>query len=175
MKAMFVGRGEVAYEDAVESDFEDLFQAHRRPAYRLALLLCGGDAPLAEDAVSQAFADVLPRWRAGGIEDFGTYLRRCVVNDVRRTQRRRALLRRAQPWLLDAPRGGVEEDVVRQQVLWTALRLLPEKQRTAIVLRYYEGLPVDEVADAMGTTAGTAKAHLSRGRTRLRVLLEESP
>ena len=172
---MFTERGQISYDRAVESEFEALFEVHRGPAYRLALLLCSGDAALAEDAVSQAFADVLPRWRTGGIDDFGAYLRRCVVNDIKRTMRRRTLLRRAEPRLLDTGRGAMDEDVVYQQVVWTALRMLPEKQRTAVVLHYYEALPVEGVAEAMGTTVGTTKAHLSRGRERLRLLLEVHP
>ena len=52
--------------------------------------------------------------------------------------------------------------------------LLPLKQRTAVVLHYYEDLSLEAIATAMGTSVGTAKAHLSRGRDRLRELLEES-
>ena len=166
---MFV---EVAYEDAVETEFEELFEVHRRPAYRLALLLCGGDAPLAEDTVSEAFAAVLPRWRAGTVEDFGAYLRRCVVNEVRRTFRRRALFRRMESQLVDSSTSAVDDDVVRRQVVWAALQKLPVKQRTAVVLHYYEALSMEDVSIVMGTTVGTTKAHISRGRDRLRLLLE---
>ena len=56
--------------------------------------------------------------------------------------------------------------------LWEALRELPQKQRTAVVLFYYQDMPIGEVAETMGTTTGTVKAHLSRGRDRLRVALE---
>ena len=66
-----------------------------------------------------------------------------------------------------------EDNVVRRELVWDALRTLPVKQRTAFVLRYYEALPVEDVAAAMGTSVGTAKSHLSRGRDRLRALLEE--
>ena len=57
--------------------------------------------------------------------------------------------------------------------LLQALATLPLKQRTAVVLFYYEDRPLEDVADVMGTTVGTAKAHLSRGRDRLRDLLEQ--
>jgi DNA-directed RNA polymerase specialized sigma24 family protein len=40
-------------------------------------------------------------------------------------------------------------------------------------LFYLQDLPVDDVAEAMGTSTGTAKAHLSRGRDRLRELLDD--
>ena len=162
---------------AVEGNdtFEDLFQAHKGYAYRLALLLCGGDTATAEDAVSEAFAQVLPRWRAGGIDDFGAYVRRAVVNQVKRTFLRRGFQRRSEAMLDAGPSHGPEEQVVRRQTVWAALRSLPAKQRTAVVLHYYEALPVDEVAYVMGTSVGTAKSHLSRGRDRLRELLGDRP
>ena len=78
---MFTDSGEISYDRPVENEFEALLEVHRGPAYRLALLLCSGDVALAEDAVSQAFADVLPRWRAGGIDDFGAYLRDDVASN----------------------------------------------------------------------------------------------
>jgi len=163
-------------EDRTASHFGELFEAHHLSAFRLALLLSGGETATAEDAVSEAFARVFPRWQAGAVEDFGAYLRRSVVNQVKRTMARRVIDRRAQPLVVD-PSAGVptmEEQVLHRQSVWAALRTLPPRQRTAVVLRYYEALSVEEIAEWTGTTAGTAKAHLSRGRQRLRMLLEES-
>jgi len=155
--------------------FDELYEAHRQRAYRLALLLCGGEQPLAEDALSEAFIRVFPKWRGGHIDDFGPYLRRAVVNEVKRTFSRRALQRRSEPPLDPDAVAMVspEDQVVRRHIVWSALRTLPVKQRTAFVLRYYEGLSVEHVADAMGTSVGTTKSHLSRGRERLRELLED--
>jgi len=155
--------------------FDELYEAHRRRAYRLALLLCGGERAIAEDALSEAFIRVIPKWTRGHIDDFGPYLRRAVVNEVKRIFTRRGLQRRTEPPLdLDAVTlPSPEDQVVRREVVWSALQALPVKQRTAFVLRYYEALPVEEVAHAMGTSVGTAKSHLSRGRERLRALLEE--
>ena len=118
---------------------------------------------------------LLPRWQAGDIEDFGAYLRRAVVNQVKRTFLRRGWQRRSESMLDRVPTLSPEEQVVRQQLVWSALRTLTPRQRTAVVLHYYEALPVDEVAYAMGTSVGTAKSHLSRGRDRLRELLGERP
>jgi len=166
---------EAEQADGAAVGFDELYEAHRQRAYRLALLLCGGDRALAEDALSEAFIRVFPKWRGGHVEDFGPYLRRAVVNEVKRTFARRGLQRRSEPPVdLDAVTlASPEEQVVRRHLVWAALQSLPVKQRTAFVLRYYEALPVEEVADAMGTSVGTAKSHLSRGRDRLRALLEE--
>jgi len=155
-----------------DAAFEALFDAHHAGAYRLAMLLAGGEAALAEDAVSEAFVQVLPRWRAGSVDDFGPYLRRVVVNQVKRAFRTRALVRRHQP-LFEVGSITTEDQVVRKQIVWAALQALPPKQRAAVVLHYYEALPLDEVAAAMGTSLGTAKSNLARGREHLRPLLEE--
>jgi RNA polymerase sigma factor (sigma-70 family) len=155
--------------------FDELYSAHRQGAYRLALLLCGGERPLAEDALSEAFIRVFPKWNGGHVDDFGPYLRRAVVNEVKRMFLRRGLQRRSEPPLdaADVTLASPEDHVLRRQLVWSALRSLPVKQRTAFVLRYYEALSINEVAAAMGTSVGTAKSHLSRGRDRLRTVLEE--
>lgn len=147
-----------------------LYDTHQATAYRLALLLTGNDAALAEDIVSDAFVAVYPRWRDGHVEHFEQYLLRTVTNRVKGNFRRLAVERRhaaAQP---EALAGFDQPDIDAD--LWEALRELPQKQRTAVVLFYYQDMPIEEVAETMGTTTGTVKAHLSRGRDRLRVALE---
>src|SRR5205823_4098427 len=67
---------------------------HRAGAYRLALLLTGNNAPLAEDIVSDAFVAVYPRWRDGKVEHFEPYLLRTVANRVKGSFRRLAVERR---------------------------------------------------------------------------------
>ncbi len=161
--------------DQVERDdvaFGELFDEHHAGAYRLAMLVSGGESALAEDAVSEAFAQVLPRWRDGHVDDFGPYLRRAVVNQVKRAYRRRALMRRHEPMPV-ASHGSHEDQIIRSQTVWAALRALPNKQRLAVVLHYYEALPLESIAAMMDTSVGTAKSNLSRGRERLRPLLEE--
>ena len=55
------------------------------------------------------------------------------------------------------------------------LRALPPRQRTAIVLRYWEDLSGEDAARAMGCTPGTVKAAASRGLARLRDLSQAAP
>jgi RNA polymerase sigma factor (sigma-70 family) len=55
--------------------------------------------------------------------------------------------------------------------MWTALRKLPAKQRVAVVLRYYEGLSVEETANVLGVREGTVKSNTSRGLAKLEELL----
>ena len=55
--------------------------------------------------------------------------------------------------------------------LWQALLLLSERQRTAIVLRYYEDLAEARIAEVMRCPVGTVKSLVSRGLDRLRELV----
>ena len=56
--------------------------------------------------------------------------------------------------------------------LVTALAVLSEKQRGAVVLHHAAGYSVKEIAEILGSTPAAIKVHLSRGRRRLRTLLE---
>jgi RNA polymerase sigma factor (sigma-70 family) len=55
-----------------------------------------------------------------------------------------------------------------------ALHGLPERQREAIVLRYYAGLSEDEVAAAMCISRGAVKSHTARGMSALGAVLEQA-
>jgi RNA polymerase sigma factor (sigma-70 family) len=55
----------------------------------------------------------------------------------------------------------------------TALRGLPDRQRQAIVLRYYADLSEAEIADAMQISRGAVKSHTARGMAALRAALEQ--
>ena len=51
----------------------------------------------------------------------------------------------------------------QQREVIDALRELPHRQRNALVLRYYEEMGIDEIADAMGISRNSVKTHLQRG------------
>ena len=58
-------------------------------------------------------------------------------------------------------------------MLQAAIEQLPTRQRVALVLRYYGGLPLDEIATAMGCALGTVKSTLHAAHTRLALDIEE--
>lgn len=155
--------------------FAAVFNAHHRRAVRLAYLMVG-DHHQAEDIVSDAFAKVYVQWRKGRVEDVGAYLRRAVANEANSKLRRRYLERREASKRSGDARGVrmVDEHAAEQDQVWQAIQRLPERQRAAVVLRYYEDLPEAQVADVLGVSVGTVKSQTSRGLARLQELLATS-
>lgn len=154
------------------TDFAEVFADHHDAALRLAYLLCG-DPHRAEDAVADAFVKVFRRWGRGRVDNPGAYVRRSVVNEVNSRFRRLALERREASKRSGDDRGarGLQEQAADSDELFAALRLLPDRQRTAIVLRFYEDLSEREAAEAMAVSVGTVKSSVSRGLAKLRVTL----
>ncbi len=78
----------------------------------------------------------------------------------------------------DAPGGDGDADGVRiehdeRRRIWAACRALPEAQRTAVVLRYYEQLEYAEIAELTGVREGSVRSRVSRGLAALRTTLGE--
>jgi RNA polymerase sigma-70 factor (sigma-E family) len=153
---------------AEQGRLADLYARHAPAAGRLAYLLTG-DSHLAEDLTQEAFVRAFGRFRdLRQPEAFEWYLRRTVVNLTRSHFRRRRterdyLARQARREELTLPADPGERDA-----MWHVLQQLPPKQRTAIVLRYYEDLSDAQVAHAMGCPIGTVKSLIHRGLERLR-------
>jgi RNA polymerase sigma-70 factor (sigma-E family) len=151
----------VASEPWAES-FVDLYRAERVAMVRLAFLLTGGDAA-AEELVHDAFLSLHRRWDR--VENPGGYLRTTVVNACRSHQRRHAIgdrvLPRSVPDVIDAP-----------DELADAIGRLPERQRAAVVLRYYADLPEAEIAATLGCGIPAVKSLLHRALGTLREVIE---
>lgn len=161
--------------DTRADDFASVYRVHHRRAVGLAYLLLS-DPNQAEDVVAEAFAKVYVRWRRGDVRDVGGYLRRAVVNEANSKLRRRYLERRVAQQRSGDERGVrlVDEHAADRDEVWQALRRLPDRQRAAVVLRYFEDLSEAETAEVLGCSVGTVKSQTSRGMARLRQLLTGS-
>jgi RNA polymerase sigma-70 factor (sigma-E family) len=150
-------------------DLAALYERHAPAAVRLAFLLTS-DAELARDVVQDAFVRVAGRFRHLRLPDaFDAYLRRAVVNlcssHFRHARIERAFAaRHAQ----DRAAAADAPDVGRRDELRAALVTLSRRQRTAIVLRYYEDLSEQQVADTMRCSIPAARSLISRGMATLR-------
>ena len=150
----------------------ELYERHVGRAVGLARLL-SGDADAAEDIAHDAF--VRTAGRLTGLRDAGAfeaYLRRTVVNLCRARRRRLAVeeryLRRATERAIDPERSRTED----RDVLWSALGELPERQRAAVVLRYYEDLDERMVADVLRCSERAVNSLVSRAMATLRARIE---
>jgi RNA polymerase sigma-70 factor (sigma-E family) len=154
--------------------FDDWVAARGPALLRLAYTLTGNAAD-AEDVVQEALARALPRWgRISGLADVDAYVRRMVVNAHtswwRKFRRREAPVAEVQDAATETQ--GLEFDDHRR--LWMACRALPEPQRTAVVLRYYEQLEYAEIADLTGVREGSVRSRVSRGLAALRATMGEA-
>ena len=153
--------------------FTDFVSAEQPALLRLAVLLTG-DRGHAEDLVQTALMACYGRWprivRNGAP---GAYVRRALVTaHISRLRRLSSteqvmdeLPDRADAWA--EPPDGDEE--LRQ-----ALRELPTRMRTAVVLRYFEDLSEQRTAELMGCSASTVGTQTARGLERLRASLTAS-
>lgn len=150
------------------SSMEELYATNAQRAGRLAYFLVG-DKELAQDLVQEAFLKVFARW--GNLREphsFAAYLNRTVVNLAHKTHRRRRIERR---YLDQQPRleaVALERDYETADELWQQLQLLPQRQRTAIVLRYYEDLSDEQAAAAMGCSETAIASLVQRALGALR-------
>jgi RNA polymerase sigma-70 factor, ECF subfamily len=143
----------------------DVEAVYRQDGDRLwrSLYVFAGDADVASDAVAEAFAQALRRGRE--IRDVRSWVWRAAYRLASGDLKRQSRL----------SRGPVPDRVVRDEVvddaLLAALRELTPQQRMALTLFYYIDCPVREIAQRTGMNQLAVRAHLSRGRKRLRVLL----
>ena len=151
--------------------FEEFVQACSPRLFRTALLLAGQDRAAAEDLLQLALERAYRHWarvcRTGEPERYVQRILANASNDRwRQVARRRERL--LSPGDADPLAQDQSEAIAERDFLLRALAALPPRQRTVLVLRYFNDLPEAEIADALGCSVGTVKSHVSRGLARLR-------
>jgi RNA polymerase sigma-70 factor (sigma-E family) len=150
------------------------FLAERADHLLRTAVLLTGSREAGEDLLQTAVERLLRRWRRvdGDLEG---YLRRTLCNlaidGYRRAGRWRQRERLLRIELGQAPDATGEVDL--RDALVRLLVQLPAKQRTVLVLRYWEQLTDAEAAAVLGCAEGTVKSAGSRGLARLRALAED--
>ena len=153
----------------------ELYSLHYKALVRLATLLVR-DTPTAEEVVQDAFVAMHDGWqRLRDAENALAYLRQAVVNRSRSVLRHRTVvdrnMQKAPPDMPSAEHGAFI--LLERSAVVAALRGLPERQREAIVLRYYGDLSEAEIAAVMDISRGAVKSHTARGMASLRAALEK--
>src|SRR3954466_15783639 len=166
--------------------FNQLIVRWERPIYALAYRVIGREEE-ARDVCQEAFLRAfraLPGFK--GQAKFSSWLYRITLNLCRdwiRRQRRAPVSQLPEDTdvlEMAAAQGPVEsiEDLVARRelraVVEEAMALLPEEQRTAIILKEYHGMTFQEIADLQGCPLSTVKTRLYQGLTVLRRQLERN-
>lgn len=167
----------VAAANTHEMQIDQLFRSKRRGMIAYATAILGGDAPSAEDAVNEAFADI---WRKGSdlscIDNPAGWLRQIVRNkSIDHLRKSGRIELHGDDDLFDrqiSPAPNPEENAQlhsERRRLRSALSDLNGYQREAIVMCYFEGLSLQEIAQQTGASLGTVKTRLFYAR---RILAE---
>ncbi len=146
---------------------EEVETVYRQDGDRLwrALYAFARDQDVASDAVAEAFAQALRRGTA--IRDVRSWVWRSAFRIAAGDLKREAALDRR-----PIPEEAFDDRHMDLELL-TALQGLTAQQRIVLVLFYYVDCPVRDIAQRTGMNQLSVRAHLSRGRKRMRVLLGE--
>ena len=165
-----------ALADPDSVDFDDFVRTHVAALLRTAYLLTGGDGPAAEDAVQETLTRLYPRWaKVQRADNPVAYVRRSLLNtylnSVRSAPAHELVMRVVEERgaTSDIAQAAVDRDQIRRLI-----RQLPERQRAALVLRYFDDLSDREVGRALGCRPGTARSLISRGLATVRAELSRS-
>lgn len=134
-----------------------------------ALSLYCGDGGLAEELAQEALVTAIDKWsRVRRARSPGAYVHRIGMNVAHRWFRRRAAEQRAVVRAAGGTAGEGDADVAGQVAVREAVAGLPHRQRRCVVLRFYLGYSVAEVAEMLGTTRGSVAALTYRALSGLR-------
>jgi len=153
----------------------ELYSVQYKALVRLAAMLVR-DTSTAEEVVQEAFIAMHDGWhRLKDAEKALAYLRQAVVNRSRSVLRHRMVVEKNAPKpapdMPSAEHGAMA--LLERSAVIAALRGLPERQREAIVLRYYADLSEAEIAAAMRISRGAVKSHTARAMASLKAVLEQ--
>lgn len=147
------------------------YVARQRPALMRFATILTSQTWLADDLVSDVLGKAFERWeRISQLAEPHAYVRRMVVNEYLSWHRRLARTAPREDLELDTVRvaDGADERAERDAMI-RRLAHLPRRQRAAVVLRYYVGLPDADIAAYLDCRDGTVRSLISRALASLRL------
>jgi RNA polymerase sigma-70 factor (ECF subfamily) len=161
--------------------FGSVVRRYQKPIYNLMVRATGSPeeaADLTQEAFLKAY-DRIETYSAG--RKFFSWLYTIALNvarDYLRQQKRLPPSVDAQPWVVDQQWSSVpceEADrLLEAHSLRQALGMLPMDYREALILRFRQGLDMQDIADMLGISVSGAKMRVHRGLEKLRAILGES-
>ncbi|WSQ15451.1 SigE family RNA polymerase sigma factor [Streptomyces sp. NBC_01231] len=161
--------------DAAELEsFREFVDNRSSALLKTAVLLCGGDRHAGEDLLQSALAKAAGKWQR--IDEPEAYVRRILYRQQVsrwRLKRRGREVTVAEPPEPGASGSDAAAAAELRVVMREALSRLTARQRTMLVLRYFEDLPEADVARLLGCSVGTVRSTTHRSLARLRTLAPE--
>jgi RNA polymerase sigma-70 factor (ECF subfamily) len=160
--------------------FRAVYDVYKDRVYSIALYFFHGEHAVASDVTQQVFLKLMTSiGQFRGDAAFSTWLYRLVVNtclDVARRRTSDAAVAARSPQERCTGTSSQEETYARAQLATSvraAISTLPERFRVAVLLRYFDDLSYEEMADALGCSMGTVASRLSRGHKMLAERLKQ--
>ena len=162
-------------------EFRALYRTTMPDVYGYALGLAGGNASIAEDVVSETYLAAV-RLFVGGRSNEVTVgwlkvvARRRHVDHIRRETRitqRASLLRDELIARRSGTGGGSERQIDDREEVFKALARISEEQRLVLIMKYFDGCSVREIADQLGRTPKAIESVLTRARSAFRAAIGE--
>jgi RNA polymerase sigma-70 factor (ECF subfamily) len=153
--------------------FISLVQAEQEPLRRFLLAQCAGDAALADDIAQDALVRAyVASGSFLGLSKFSTWLFRiaynCYIDHCRKARPDQTSLDDA----VALPASDTSDASFRYQQLYQALERIPEKEKAAIALFYFEDKSIKEISAILNMPQGTVKYQLSMGRNHLKQYIQ---
>lgn len=153
--------------------FIEEVRGQQEPLRRFLLALCAGDGALADDIAQESLVRAyVASGSFLGLSKFSTWLFRiaynCYIDHCRKARPGQAPVEEA----ASLPAGDASDAAFRYQQLYQALERLPQKEKAAIALFYFEDRSIKEIAAILDMPQGTVKYQLSMGRQHLKQYIQ---
>ena len=148
------------------------FAAESDRLQRFATFMCG-DPELAADLAQEALGRAYAAWPRLDRSDPGAYVRRIVVNALRDRKRRDRVRREKRHWSPLQVQTGSDSSSVERLALVDAMTTLSPMRRAVVILRFYEDMSEERIAEILERPAGTVRSDLHRALKALRPLLQD--
>lgn len=159
--------------------FEEFVASAGPGIRRLAYLLCG-DVHRAEDLTQTALAKVYRHWsRVGVMEHPTAYVNRVLVREATSWRRRKASTEVVTDdltrWDSESQHPDHADAIAEADAMWQLLATLPPKQRAVLVLRYYQDMSDEQIAETVACSPSTVRSNAARAFATLREAAGDQP
>ena len=155
--------------------FDRLVRKYQSPVRRFFLHLTCGDSELSDDLSQDTFIKAYTNLASfKNLSSFSTWLYRIAYNvfyDYLRARKETDSLETRQ---VDAQCCTQQNDIGQRMVIYRALSMLKDMERTCITLFYMEDQSIEKIAGITGCPAGTVKSHLSRAKDKMAAYLKQN-